>query len=137
MNDYIFIDTNLWLYIFIPDDQAKYIKLKALLHDWFNNNMVVISFQVINEITYNLKKKKFLEAEITDIIKTLNKNCIVSNFSYDILMKASELREKYMLSFWDSLIVSTAISTNCKTLYSEDMQSGMNIEGTKILNPLL
>lgn len=137
MNDCIFIDTNLWLYIFIPEDQVKYIKLKDLLNVWFNNNMVIISFQVINEITYNLKKKKFLETEITDIIKTLNKNCIVSNFSYDVLLKASELREKYMFSFWDSLIVASAISSNCKTLYSEDMQSGMNIEGTKILNPLL
>jgi predicted nucleic acid-binding protein len=35
-----------------------------------------------------------------------------------------ELRRTRSISFWDSLIVSTALASDCKMLVSEDMQDG-------------
>ncbi len=41
-------------------------------------------------------------------------------------------------SFWDSLIVSSALSGGCKVLYSEDMQHKLVInQRLTILNPFL
>jgi len=88
-------------------------------------------------VTFNLKKKKFSEERIKNIINAFSNSCVISNFSYQILLRASEIREKHKVSFWDSLIIASSIISNCKILYSEDMQSGMDIEGMKILNPLL
>ncbi len=49
---------------------------------------------------------------------------------------ASELREKYSLSFWDSLIVASALWAECSILYTEDMQHGLKVEEKlTVLNP--
>lgn len=49
--------------------------------------------------------------------------------------KASELRQRFSLSFWDGLIVSSALAAQVEALYSEDMQHGIRIESLEILNP--
>jgi predicted nucleic acid-binding protein len=39
------------------------------------------------------------------------------------------------VSFWDSLILASAILAGVDVLYSEDMQDGFEIEGGRIVNP--
>ncbi|MDO8595344.1 MAG: hypothetical protein Q7R45_01855 [Sulfuricaulis sp.] len=41
------------------------------------------------------------------------------------------------LSFWDALIVQAAIEGHASTLYSEDMQHGLTVDGLKVVNPFL
>ena len=54
------------------------------------------------------------------------------------LLIASQLRQRYSLSFWDSTIVATALNAGVPVLYSEDMQHGLTIEGRlQIRNPFL
>ena len=53
-----------------------------------------------------------------------------------VFLFASELREEYSLSFWDSLIIAAAFLSGAEILYSEDMQGGIVIrESLKIINP--
>jgi len=52
-----------------------------------------------------------------------------------VLLKASEIRERYGFSFWDSLIVAAALKGEADLLCSEDMQSGFEIDGLRIVNP--
>jgi predicted nucleic acid-binding protein len=40
-------------------------------------------------------------------------------------------------SFYDSVIVASALAGNCRRLYSEDLQSGRTIRGMQIQNPFL
>jgi len=63
--------------------------------------------------------------------------CKVHQLSTKICLEASHLRKKYKLSFWDELIVSAAIESNCNILYSEDMQHKMLIQNTRIINPFV
>ena len=61
---------------------------------------------------------------------------MVVEFSQAILLKASALRGQHALSFWDSLIVASALATNTTVLYSEDMQDGLLVENRLcIMNP--
>jgi predicted nucleic acid-binding protein len=66
---------------------------------------------------------------------------LVSNFSVaEILqpsvMKAIDLSILYGYSYWDSLILATAIDNGCSILYTEDMQDGQVVDGKlKIVNP--
>jgi predicted nucleic acid-binding protein len=54
----------------------------------------------------------------------------------DLLIRASELREQYSLSFWDSMIVASALYAEVRVLYSEDMQNGLVVEGKlQIVSP--
>ncbi len=40
-------------------------------------------------------------------------------------------------SLYDALIVTAAIESGCRTLYSEDLQHGRKIQGLTILNPFI
>ncbi len=54
----------------------------------------------------------------------------------ETVLFASSLREKYKFSYWDSLIVSSALKNNCKILYTEDMHHGLIVDGVlEIVNP--
>ena len=48
---------------------------------------------------------------------------------------ALELARDNSLSFYDALIVASAIEAGCDTLYSEDMQHGRVIGGLTIQKP--
>jgi predicted nucleic acid-binding protein len=52
--------------------------------------------------------------------------------------RAYKIRDKYDFSYWDSLIVASALERGCETLYSEDMQHNQVIENKlTIKNPLI
>ena len=49
---------------------------------------------------------------------------------------ALDIQIKYKYSYWDSLILSSAINNECSILYSEDLQHNQIIkESLKIINP--
>ena len=46
------------------------------------------------------------------------------------------LAERYGLSIYDSMIAASALEAGCDTLWSEDMQDGMVLDGqVRIVNP--
>ena len=51
------------------------------------------------------------------------------------VLHAMQLSKTTQFSYWDSLILAIAIDTGCTVLYSEDLNSGQEIEGLKIVNP--
>ena len=134
MIDKIFIDSNVGCYLFIQDEDEKYQVSERFISNTTNNALFVITYQVINEVTNRLIKKQFSELKIRENIQYMYRICTIQNFSKDIIFSASTLRENYSLSFWDSIIVASAIVANCDILASEDMQDGLRIHNTIIKN---
>jgi predicted nucleic acid-binding protein len=128
-----FIDTNVWLYAFTDDDTLKKEVAQALI----KASQPVISVQVINETCVNLiKRAKFPETQIGELVETFYQKYDVIDVQKGLLLSASQLRQEYALSYWDSMIVAAALTSGVKTLYSEDMQNGLIIhESLKIVNP--
>jgi predicted nucleic acid-binding protein len=52
-----------------------------------------------------------------------------------ILENAWDIEDSAGLSWWDSLIISSALDCEATTLLSEDMQDGLAIRSLEILNP--
>ncbi len=130
-----FIDSNVWLYAFIEgQDRKKHDAAKQLLQTC----EPVLSTQVINEVCVNLlRKTDFTESDIGNLIASFYEKYEVVAPNRSILLSASELRERYSLSFWDSLVICSALFAGTPVLYSEDMQDGLVIEERlRILNPL-
>ncbi|NJL77867.1 MAG: PIN domain-containing protein [Richelia sp. SM2_1_7] len=98
----------------------------------------VISTQVINEVCSVLKRKaSFTELQIKQVIESFYSRVAVVELDSQILIHATELRTRYSFSFWDGLIVASALSVNTDIIYSEDMQDSLLIEGKiTIINPL-
>jgi predicted nucleic acid-binding protein len=129
-----FIDSNIWLYLLLADDKEKYNIVKEFIDVRISNKEIIISWQVLNEVCTNLKKQNFAEKEIEDIIEWICDIAIVQDFTKELLLEASALRQKMAISFWDSLIVSAAQKADCKYLISEDMQNNQKIKGLTIKN---
>ena len=53
----------------------------------------------------------------------------------EYILRAVDISAFHQLSFWDSLIISTAEAARCETLLTEDMNDGQIIEGVRIVNP--
>ena len=134
MNDKLFIDSNVWIYLFTNEDNIKCKIAEHFIQENSLKNILVISYQVLNEVTNVLKRKKFTEYEIRFIIESISNICVIQDYSKEILLQASELRENHHFSLWDSLIVSCASSSGCRFLISEDMQNNMVINRLTIKN---
>jgi len=117
------LDTNIWLYAFLEgQDPKKSMTAKELIID----KDPVLSVQIINEVCVNLiRKAKIPEDQIRAITAAFYDKYPVFRHDLGVLTTASELREEYALSYWDSLILATALHNDVPTIYSEDMQNGL------------
>jgi len=136
MKDKIFVDSNIWIYLFTSDDVSKNELARDFITDnTAKGNIFVITYQVINEVAAVLKrKKKFDEEKIQFVVDTMLDLCVIQDFSREIIIKASVLRDKMLVSYWDSLIIAAAIESGSKFLTSEDLQNGQKIQGIIIVN---
>jgi predicted nucleic acid-binding protein len=132
-----FVDSNVWIYAFTQSQDTP----PDLRHETARQKIAQVqpclSTQVINEVTVNLRRKfSFNEVEVRSLIQSFYRNYTVFSLDADTLIQASILRESYLFSFWDSLIVSSALQQDCELVYSEDMQHGLFINSRlEICNP--
>ncbi|MFV9504821.1 MAG: PIN domain-containing protein [Oscillochloridaceae bacterium umkhey_bin13] len=100
---------------------------------------IYLSVQVINEVCVNLiRKEQTFEADLRDFIDDFYTLYQVSSLDHVHLLMASQLCIRYGLSFWDSLIIASALDCGVPILYSEDMQHDMVIEQRlRIVNPFI
>lgn len=134
IDEQCFVDSNIWFYAFNRlQDQAKH----QIASDLIQASAIWISTQVINEVCRNLiKKASFQEAQIFGLISAFYSRYQVVELNREILIQASSMREHYLFSFWDSLIVASAMQAGASILYSEDMQTGLVISNQlEIVNP--
>lgn len=134
-----FIDSNIWIYAATQSQDNPPDPRHKTARQLITQIQPCLSVQVINEVTINLLRKfSFSEAKIRSLVRSFYKNYTVFPLDADTFLQASTMREAYQLSFWDSLIVSSALQHQCDLLYSEDMQNGLVIENQlQIHNPFI
>lgn len=127
MKDQAFVDTNVFIYLYSDDELEKQKKCLQI----FEHYHCVTSIQVINEISNVMLKKFKVDSEkISIVIQEIENNCAVNPISLLTVQKALEIHKHYGYSYYDSLIVSSALENECTILLTEDMQNGQKIEGT-------
>ena len=136
MTDRVFIDTNLWVYFYAKEPPEKFLKIREILNS--DSYEIIVSTQTLGELFYVLTKKKFTSAsDAASIISELANDLLVVAINASQVLQAVKIHLKYGYSYWDSLIIATALFSDCSILYSEDMQHGQLIDNqTQILNPL-
>jgi predicted nucleic acid-binding protein len=89
-----FIDTNIWLYALIEDDDpGKSARAKLLIE---TRSAVIVSTQVIKEVCVNLiKKAQLSEQHVQQLIESFYAKYLMVELSKPLLLKASALREQY------------------------------------------
>ncbi len=99
-----------------------------------------ISVQVLNELTnVSLRKRRLPWAEVEEALNIVQ-SLVASVRAIDIEVHRSgrDIARRYKLGVYDSLIIAAALLDQCDTLYSEDMQHGLTIDGRlTVINPFL
>jgi predicted nucleic acid-binding protein len=133
MNDSIFLDTNVFVYLYSEDEPEK----QSVALNIFDKVHCVTSTQVLNEFcSVCLRKLGMPSNEVLQSISEIVENCELCYIDMETIRNALLLHNKYGYSYYDCLILASAILNGCKCLYSEDMQHNQFIEGNlKIINP--
>lgn len=134
MSAKIFLDSNLWIYAYDNRDPSKQNITRQLILQ--NADHIVISTQILGEIYHVLTRKKLQPPnQIAAIMQDLMDNFQLIAIDVAQVRKAIALQSTTQYSYWDSLVVATAITAGCLTLYSEDLQHQRRLENLTILNP--
>lgn len=138
MKDRIFIDTNIFVYSAIEDTINLDKRNKAIELIQGEEYEIIVSTQVINEFYTILIRNGISDADIQERIFEIVENAVLTNVTFKTIQYAWGIREQYKYSYWDSLIVASALENNCSILYTEDFQDGQIIEKKlKIINPFI
>jgi predicted nucleic acid-binding protein len=126
-----FLDSNIVLYL-ASENLAKADRAQELVAEGGT-----ISVQVLNEIANVSRRKMGLSwAETRNFLSMIRGLLEVEPVTIDIHNVGISLAERYQLSVYDSMIVSAALSAECDTLLSEELQNGLLINGRlRVLNP--
>ena len=134
----VFFDSNILIYFVDERDPRKQMIAKEIIADAVQNQNGMISTQSLQEF-YNVVTKKMncKKEKAKELVSMFSELFPVTQISIPLILKAIDISIKESLSFWDSLILSTASDTGCILLYSEDMNNSQIVNGTKIFNPFL
>ncbi len=135
----VFFDTNILVYLFDSDAGNKKEEACAFFKREAFAGRALLSTQVLQEfyVVVTRKLQKPLEPEVAEsIIRDLSSLPVVTINSYDILSAIGRSRNM-RLSFWDALIIESAIKGGATEIVTEDLQHGQIIDGLQIENPFV
>lgn len=135
MKDKVFFDTNIIVYLYSEDETKK----RSVAQNLLIGNDSFISTQVLQEFTNISRKKHKAEwKKISAALEEIVLHSSVSTNQIKTIKHALLIAEKTKYSFYDSMIIASALENNCQILYSEDMQHNQLIEKKLlIVNPFL
>lgn len=135
----VFVDTNILVYAYDISAGEKHAGAAAIIKDLWTSGRGIISTQVLQEFFVTVTKKiaKPLDtAAARQIVKDYLawKTVVVSG---EIILEAIDMLIDRRYSFWDSVIIASAIEGGAGTLLSEDLSDRQKIKSLTIKNPFL
>ena len=132
----ILFDTNVLVYMQDASELAKQQIARNLFSEHNDKGNAIISTQCLQEF-YNVltNKMKQDKATVKQLVHCFSENLPVIQITPAIIETAIDISIQTQFSFWDSLMLSAAISAKCSVLYSEDLNEGQIVNGVTIKNP--
>jgi len=134
-----FVDTNILIYAHDVDAGDRHWRAKEVVRALWDTGAGMISTQVLNEFYVNVTQKipSPVEPPQARAVIEAYLNWHVQTPGPESVLAASEIQQRYRISYWDALIVHAASKGGASVLYTEDLNAGPVIEGVRIVNPLL
>lgn len=128
-----FVDTNIVAYSVGRDSDKRRIAREIL------SRHATLSTQVISEFLNVCRiKLRFDVAQLHRLANEIIASSYILVIDSATILKAMQIEAHTGYSYWDSLILATAMLAGCDTVLSEDMQHGQVIEDTvRIVNPFI
>jgi len=132
----VFLDTNILVYLYSKNEQDKRNKLCQMLDNLYR----ITSTQALNEAS-NVWFKKYgwggdkIKNHLDNIELICNEIRVITRSTINL---AISLKDKYGYSYYDCVMIASAIESDCNEIYTEDMSNGQVINNfLKITNPFI
>ena len=131
-----FVDTNVLLYSAstTPEEAGK----RSISRGILKRDDLVLSAQVLQEFyvqaTRPTKPDHLAHQQAVALIESWLRFRIIET-SVALVQQALATALRWRISYWDAAIVEAARVAGCPTVYTEDLQDGMNFAGVMVENP--
>ena len=130
-----FLDSNILIYAVDDTQPDKYACACDILDAAVQDDEFVISAQVLNEFA-SVMYRKFRKTddeirELLSIAQTIKTVPVLPEWT----QLAVDIKARYGLQFYDSLLLAAAHANGCAEFWSEDLNDGQFYCGIKAVNP--
>ena len=135
--DLQFVDTNVLVYAHDLSAERKHARAQDLIRELWGTGLGCLSVQVLQEFYVNVTRKvaqPLAPETAAQIIGDLSTWQVHRPGAQDVL-DAIALQSRYQVSFWDAMIVASAVQLGCRTIWSEDLNSGQVYGSVIVSNP--
>jgi predicted nucleic acid-binding protein len=137
MTAHVFVDTNVFLYSFDDRDLTKQALARRWLTRCWQQRIGRVSTQVLNEFYNNAITKFRLRISPHEAREEVRRMRLwqpphLDTYTVD---GAWALQDRFALSYWDALVVSSAQQQGCGFLLSEDLQDMQQFDSVLKINP--
>ena len=132
-----FVDTNVLVYAFDDDSPSKQKVAREILAG--EADRIVLSTQVLSEFYVTVTRKLGRPLSIDRAIEALDALCElpVHTLGTEVVRSAVRRSADSQVSYWDALIIETALAAGATVLLTEDLQHGQQFGRLRVTNPLL
>jgi predicted nucleic acid-binding protein len=132
-----FVDTNILIYAHDISAGEKHIRAKELMLDLWQSGEGCLSIQVLQEFYVNVTQK------VTKPLPTETAAQIIADLSVwevhcpgmEDVLDAIRMQKRYQISFWDAMILVSALQLGCHVLWSEDLNPGQVYDQVEVQSP--
>lgn len=130
-----FIDSNVFIYSVDKRNPENMRIAREIITAAVDNQTFTISQQVLNEFAnVSLKKLSMTVGEVRECIEEfLNIN--VAEQRLDWTCKALDIKRRFNIQFYDSLLLAAASDNGCDEILTEDLADGQTYCGVRAVNP--
>jgi predicted nucleic acid-binding protein len=130
-----FVDTNIFVYAYEGGAGSKHRKAVDLITRLFEGQNGAISVQVLAEFYVTATKKLGMKSEeAEDAIADL-RSWTIHRPGHEDILRACKIHRQHKVSWWDSLIINSALELGCDLLWSEDLAAGQRYGTVTVRNP--
>ena len=132
-----FVDTNVLIYAHDVSAGQKHARAQELIRRLWESREGSLSIQVLQEFYVRATQKvakPLVSEEAAQIVAALSAWEVHCPDVEDIL-DAIRLQDHYQTSFWDAMIIASAIQLGCHTIWSEDLNPGQVYDRVTVRRP--
>ncbi len=135
----VFVDTNVLIYADDARDPVKREVARRWLGELWRLRRGRLSTQVLNEYYAVATRKLGQTVSRGDVRAEVRRyqHWAPWQIDHQTVETAWALEARFSISWWDGLMVASALHQGCELLLTEDLQHDQQIDSVRIVNPFL
>lgn len=134
-----FVDANVFVYFSDARDARKQARAEQWIRALWQGRLGRTSAQVLSEYYVVATRKLSPKVPHAQAWAFVHELMAWAPHPVDesLLRRAREVEDRFLLSWWDSMVVAAAQLQECRVLLTEDLQDGMTFGTLRVRDPFL